>query len=142
MADLIDYFFQFPTKGQAQIDPIIGPLIANPGNGSEMLVYQGNISSVEPLAGYCVLIGGVSDPTLTSHPNILLINDITLFRKRLPSVVFSKLTPVSSLIIIFNAIMPYLQGLQAVTPVIAGRFLLLEGGGDLLLEDGFPLELE
>ncbi len=134
MADFIDYFFQFSDQGSAQRDPVVGPLRSN-----EAIIWHGEVNSVDPIGGYTVVISQVGDidPVLAAHDNLLLVNDATLFGRGVPSVLFSELSPVPGLIIIFNALSPYaIQNLRLGPQIVRGNIYVTESGDPYVIEAG------
>ncbi len=111
MADAIDYFFQFPDKGTAQRDLVVGPLMAAQPT-LEAILWQGSINSVDALFGgnYCVIVRQAGlNPALVNYSQTLLINDVTLRNEQLPSVLlaWNDCLPIPGLLIIVNAFSPY-----------------------------------
>ncbi len=136
VADFIDYFFQFADQGSAQRDPIVGPLMVR---SNEAIIFNGFTNSVDALGGYTVVISQVGDidPVLTGHPDLLLVNDVSLFNQGLPSVLFSDLAPVPGLIIIFNPFSPYaIQTLRLGPQIARGDVYITEAGDPYVTEDG------
>ncbi len=139
MADFLDYFFQFPDRGSALRDPIVGPLITA-GGTNEAILWQGNINSVNSLPGYCVMVSrvGALVPALANHPNILLVNDRTLQLQGAISVLKSAIATLG-LIIIINAFSPYtVNGLLQPAPIpppVVNTYIT-ETGDPYVTEDG------
>ncbi len=162
--DYLDYIFRFPSQGAFQGDPFIqqyAPSVLNSQPGVQLLIYNpvetlssranGSNSLVQlpqqanstvPLSGFWAMItlkGFPGPSALTAHPNLQILNDRTFMFARQPSVISSTID-VSHINIVINIFGVYVtDGLQL---ILSPALLLEDGTSDLLLEGGGNLLLE
>jgi hypothetical protein len=67
-----DYFFKFRTQTDAFLDPVVGPLLAQPGKLIPIWIYDTSTESAEVVDGWwCLLVVAAPVPTsISQHPNL------------------------------------------------------------------------